>query len=173
MWSIDFGFAEISFVIIPKVFSFVKHILSIFPENFGDTVLEVNNMGFLRKTMFFLLGGTGYIGVELLWRGRSHISMFAAGGLCFLLLGRLTHTRLSPAVRCILGSGIITGVEMLTGLLVNRTYHIWDYRTMPLNFMGQICLPFSLLWIPLSLGAMVLYRQAERLTARSFPHHAP
>ena len=87
--------------------------------------------------------------------------MFAAGGLCFLLLGRLSRSRLSPAVRCILGSGIITAVEMLTGLLVNRQYQVWDYRSMPLNFMGQICLPFSLLWVPVSLGAMVLYRFVE------------
>ena len=115
-----------------------------------------------RKTGLFFLGGAGYVGLELLWRGRSHISMFAAGGICFLLLGRLQRTRLSPAVRCILGAGIITGVELLTGLLVNRSYRVWDYRHMPLNFLGQICLPFSLLWIPVSLGAMALYRCLDR-----------
>jgi len=130
----------------------------------------VKIMGFLRKLTLFLLGGAGYVGLEFLWRGRSHISMFAAGGLCFLLLGRLTHTKLSPAARCLLGAGIITAVELFTGLLVNRDYHVWDYRAMPLNFAGQICLPFSLLWIPLSLGAMSLYRQAERLTRRRFPY---
>ena len=118
-------------------------------------------MAIIRKAGLFLLGGGGYVGLELLWRGRSHISMFAAGGICFLLLGRLQRTRLSPAVRCILGAGIITGVELLTGLLVNRSYRVWDYRHMPLNFLGQICLPFSLLWVPVSLGAMALYRLLE------------
>ena len=114
-----------------------------------------------RKVGLFFLGGAGYVGLELLWRGRSHVSMFAAGGVCFLLLGRLQRTRLSPELGCILGAGIITGVELLTGLLVNRTYRVWDYRQMPLNFLGQICLPFSLLWVPVSLGAMALYRLLE------------
>ena len=119
-------------------------------------------MAMRRKTWLFLLGGGGYVGLELLWRGRSHVSMFAAGGICFLLLGRLQRTRLAPAVQCILGAGIITAVELLTGLLVNRTYRVWDYRQMPFNFLGQICLPFSLLWLPVSLGAMVLYRQLDK-----------
>ena len=39
--------------------------------------------------MLFLLGGTGYVLMELLYRGRSHYSMFLAGGVCFLLLGKL------------------------------------------------------------------------------------
>ena len=119
-------------------------------------------MAMIRKTGLFLLGGGGYVGLELLWRGRSHVSMFAAGGICFLLLGQLQRTRLAPAVQCVLGAGIITAVELLTGLLVNRTYRVWDYRQMPFNFLGQICLPFSLLWLPVSLGAMVLYRQLDK-----------
>lgn len=115
-------------------------------------------MGVLKKIWFFFLGGIGYVGLEFLWRGRSHISMFAAGGTCFLLLGALQKKKLPPAVQCLLGAGIITVVELTTGLLFNRHYQVWDYRRMPMNFLGQICLPFSFLWMPLSLGAMVLYR---------------
>jgi uncharacterized membrane protein len=122
-------------------------------------------MAIIRKAGLFLLGGGGYVGLELLWRGRSHVSMFAAGGICFLLLGRLQRTRLTPPLLCILGAVIITAVELLTGLLVNRTYRVWDYRQMPFNFLGQICLPFSLLWLPVSLGAMVLYRQLDKRCA--------
>ena len=104
------------------------------------------------------------MGLELLWRGRSHISMFLAGGLCFLLLGRLNRVqpRLPLALRCLVGAGIITTVELAAGLLTNRDYSVWDYRQLPLNFHGQICLPYSLLWIPVSLGAMGLYRLAEK-----------
>ena len=122
-------------------------------------------MAIIRKAGLFLLGGGGYVGLELLWRGRSHVSMFAAGGICFLLLGRLQRTRLAPTLQCVLGAGIITAVELLTGLLVNRTYRVWDYRQMPFNFLGQICLPFSLLWLPVSLGAMLLYRQLDKRCA--------
>ena len=86
--------------------------------------------------------------------------MFFAGGVCFLLLGKLNalRPRLKLPLRGIAGAGIITMVELAAGLLVNRNYRVWDYRHMPLNFRGQICLPFFLLWIPLSLGAMGLYR---------------
>ena len=119
-------------------------------------------MGFIRKSVLFLLGGAGYIGLELLWRGRSHVSMFFAGGTCFLLLGGLQKTKLSPAITCLLGAGVITAVELAAGLLVNRSFRIWDYRQMPVNFLGQICLPFSLLWVPVSFGAMLLYRYLER-----------
>ena len=52
---------------------------------------------------------------------------------------------------------MITLVELATGLLVNRDHHVWDYRESPMNYRGQICLPFSLLWIPLSVLGMALY----------------
>ena len=112
----------------------------------------------LYQVFLFFVGGSGYVGLELLWRGRSHISMFLAGGVCFLLLGRIERTRFSPSVKSLLGAAVITGVELLAGLLANRDYRVWDYRQMPFNFIGQICLSYSLLWIPVSLGAMWLYR---------------
>lgn len=117
-------------------------------------------MVILQKIGMFFLGGAGYVGLELLWRGRSHISMFLAGGICFLLLGKLSEVkpRLPLALRCLVGAGIITVVELAAGLLANRSYQVWDYRHMPFNFHGQVCLVYSLLWIPVSLGAMLLYR---------------
>lgn len=115
-----------------------------------------------RAARLFALGGTAYVGLELLWRGRSHGSMFAAGGTCFLLLGGLHRTRLSMATKSLLGAGVITAVELGVGLLANRRYTVWDYRGMPANFKGQICLPYSLLWVPVSLMAMELHRLADK-----------
>ena len=89
--------------------------------------------------------------------------MFAAGGLCFLLLGKLGKHRRPLGVKALLGSVVITAVELLTGLLFNRHYSVWDYRDMPLNLWGQICLPFSAMWAPLSLAAMMLYRKLSGL----------
>ena len=83
--------------------------------------------------------------------------MFFAGGTCFLLLGKLGKVTKNPLTRAFVGAGIITGVEFLTGLLVNRNYRVWDYRDMPLNIKGQICIPFCLLWLPVGLGAILLY----------------
>lgn len=116
-------------------------------------------MNLWKKSVLFCLGGCGYVTLELLWRGRSHGSMFVAGGLCFLLIGQLgqVRPRLPVPARMMVGSGIVTVVELGTGLLVNRSYEVWDYRDQPGNFLGQICPVFSLLWIPVSLGAIVLY----------------
>jgi len=121
-------------------------------------------MRICKGVLFFLLGGAGYVALEYLWRGRSHGSMFLAGGTCFLLLGKLDslRPRLPLLVRGMVGAGIITMVELLAGLMFNRDYRVWDYRHLPVNFHGQICLWFSLLWIPVSLGAMGLYRRLAK-----------
>lgn len=120
-----------------------------------------------KDMLLFSLGGSAYVALELLWRGRSHSSMFLAGGSSFLLLGRLNRRtgHLPALLRGTAGAGIITAVELITGLTANRSYQVWDYRSMPLNFMGQICLPFSLLWFPLSLAAMALYEKLETITS--------
>lgn len=122
---------------------------------------EVVVVKFWKAVLLFIVGGLGYVGLECLWRGWSHGSMFLAGGSCFLLLGKLDRTqpRLPWPARALMGGLIITSVEFLAGLLFNRSYRVWDYRQMPMNFYGQICLPFSLLWLPISLGAMALYRR--------------
>lgn len=121
-------------------------------------------MDFLKKAALGCFGGGVYVGLELLWRGRSHISMFAAGGVCFLLLGQLCRIR--GPIRLALGPVVITAVELATGLLVNRDYSVWDYRSLPGNFLGQICPAFTVLWLPLSLIAMAVYPRLERLLDR-------
>ena len=124
-------------------------------------------MEILRKTALGVLGGGAYVGLEYLWRGYSHGSMFAAGGICFLLLGQVRRT---PAlIRPLLGAAVITGVELVTGLMVNQDYQVWDYRRNPGNFLGQICPAYTLLWLPLSLIAMALYPHADRLVRRFTP----
>lgn len=108
-----------------------------------------------KKPALFCLGGMAYVGLEYLWRGRSHISMFLAGGTCFLLLGKLPRWNRLP--RAVAGSAVITAVELLFGLVVNRRYTVWDYRGLPGNFLGQVCILYSLLWIPVAAVAMKLH----------------
>lgn len=119
-------------------------------------------MKLLQKPILFCLGGGLYGSLELLWRGRTHMSMLLLGGGCFLLLGRLRKIRLPIPVLTVLGAAFVTLAELGTGLLFNRNYAIWDYRQAPLNFMGQICLPYSLLWMPVSLMGMTVYGWAEK-----------
>ena len=129
-------------------------------------------MKFWRKTVLFYLGGCTYVGLELLWRGRSHGSMFVAGGVCFVLIGNLPRLRLP--FRALVGAGVITLVELITGLLVNRKYTVWDYRSLPGNFLGQICPLFTLIWIPLAALAIWLYGVLDRqlLNAECKMHNA-
>ena len=87
--------------------------------------------------------------------------MFLAGGIGFLLLGRLTKDRLPPWAEVLIGAGIITMIELAAGLLFNREYTVWDYRDAPLNLWGQICLPFTLLWMSVSGFAMWVYTKIE------------
>ena len=89
--------------------------------------------------------------------------MFFAGGTCFLLLGKLKP--LPPWAKAVVGAGIITAVELAAGLLINRKYTVWDYRNAPFNFMGQICLPYSLLWMPVALAGIELYGLLDRKKA--------
>ena len=92
-------------------------------------------------------------------------SMFLAGGSCLLLVGHLEETepKLPLPLRVISGAGIITMVELATGLLFNRRYTVWDYRNVPGNYRGQICLPFCLLWIPISALAGKCYLLLHKL----------
>ena len=122
-------------------------------------------MSIWKRGLIFLTGGAVYYGLELLWRGRSHVSMFAAGGLCLLLVGHLGEVkpRLPLPLRVILGTGIITVVELGMGLLVNRSYRVWDYRGLPGNLWGQICPQFMILWLPLSWLAIWVYEKMKNM----------
>ena len=156
----SFGCAEISFVIISLSLQFVKTFIRIFTKNNVNNYPGVIIVKRIKYLLLFSAGGLGYMGLELLWRGWSHRTMFFAGGTCFLLLGRLRNQ--PPWLQAAAGAGVITAVELAAGLLLNRQYGIWDYRNVPLNFMGQICLPYSLLWMPVGLGGATLYRLMDK-----------
>lgn len=82
---------------------------------------------FFYYLFLFLLGGQSYCTVEIITRGRTHYSMFFAAGLIFLYI-RVT--------------------EFIFGCIFNLKYSlaVWDYSNQPFNVLGQICLPFSILW---------------------------
>ena len=106
----------------------------------------------------FLIGALGYPAMELAFRGRTHYSMALAGGAAVWLMSELREIRMPFLVKAgVCGAGI-TAVEYLCGCIWNRQYKVWDYRKVPLNFHGQICLPYSLLWCGLSAGFMLSQR---------------
>ncbi len=103
----------------------------------------------------FLIGAIGYPLLELAWRRRTHPSMALAGGLSAALIHRIGRTSLHPLAKVLLCGAGITGVEAACGLVWNRRHQVWDYRHMPLNWRGQVCLPFSLAWCGLSAAYLL------------------
>lgn len=105
--------------------------------------------------LLLLLGGESYYCMELLYRGRSHWSMMLCGALSFLAIYRLNerHPQKPLLLRALAGASIITGLEFVTGCVVNlwMDWKIWDYSKLPYHVLGQICLPFSILWFLLCI----------------------
>lgn len=116
----------------------------------------------LCKNLFlFITGGILYYLIEIIWRGHSHFSMFLVGGLCFVLIGEINEyiSWETPVyVQSILGSIIITTIEFISGCILNIWHglDVWDYSNIPFNLLGQICLPFSILWVFVSFAAILL-----------------
>ena len=50
------------------------------------------------------------------------------------------------AVSFLVNQVVCTSIDYLTGMVANRNYELWDYRNMPFNFQGQICLQNSLVY---------------------------
>ena len=109
----------------------------------------------------FIVGGILYYCIEIAWRGFSHWTMMILGGICFVLCG-MTNEPIpweTPLWKqMILCSGIITGLELIAGLILNvwLGLGIWDYSSMPFSLYGQICLPYAVLWMFLSVPAIML-----------------
>lgn len=102
----------------------------------------------------FLLGAIGYPLLEILFRGRTHPSMALAGGLGCMAIRRIGRMRAPLPCRSVLCGLAITGIEAGCGLIWNRRHQVWDYCRMPLQWRGQVCVPYTLLWCLLS-GALM------------------
>lgn len=107
----------------------------------------------------FFIGGALYVLLELVYRRRSHVSMFLAGGGAFLLLHALfSRSEMPFLLKPLLGMALITAVEFIAGYVVNIKLKrgVWDYSNARFNLYGQICLKYSLLWALLTLPAAFL-----------------
>ena len=113
-----------------------------------------------KYAVLFYLGGMSYVLLELIWRGWSHGSMFVVGGLCFLLIGSIDRVfpEMPLLMQGVLGACLVTAMELVSGLFLNRFLGlgVWDYSSLPYNFMGQVCMAYFFLWIVVSWAAVVL-----------------
>lgn len=111
-----------------------------------------------RYFYLFLIGGGIYILIEMLYRGRSHFSMFLAGGLSVVLIRLVCGRIRNLLLRCLAGGIIITAVELAFGIVFNMWLGlgVWDYSHLPYNIMGQVCPYFTLIWSVLTIPALWL-----------------
>ena len=119
-------------------------------------------MWILRKHLVLAAtGGLLYVILELVWRGRSHWTMFMLGGLCFVALGLINEVLpwdMPLWQQVLVGAAIVTVLEFVIGCVVNiwLGWLVWDYSGLPGNILGQICPQYCLLWLPVSLAGTVL-----------------
>lgn len=109
----------------------------------------------------FWFGGSFYVTLEVIYRQYSHISMLILAGLVFIIIDLLNEIwgwETSLILQILIGTVIATIGEFITGCVVNLWLglNVWDYSNLPFNLYGQVCLQFTLIWMPIILLAIVL-----------------
>lgn len=114
----------------------------------------------------YSLGAIVYCLIEVLFRGFTHWTMGLTGGAALLGIYSVNEKYKDVPLykRCFMDCGIITVLELLVGLLVNKVFrmHVWDYSARPLNLFGQICPLFSFLWFLLCFPACLLCKLLKK-----------
>ena len=129
----------------------------------------------IQNLAVFAIGGLSYPLLELIWRGHTHWSMMLAGGVCMVIMFEFynTYSNMSLLNRALVGAFIITSVEFVFGCVLNYwlKMDVWDYSGIRFNFMGQICIMYTLLWgilsIPVSVLCIRLKAMFERVDLNS------
>lgn len=131
----------------------------------------------IKPVTLFTFGGVAYVLIELLFRGYSHWTMFVLGGILFIeigLLNELFSWDMSLLFQGVIGSVIITISEFVAGVILNLwlNLNVWDYSNMPFNILGQVCLPFSLIWIFVAVAAVIFDDYLRYwLFKEEYPHY--
>jgi len=121
--------------------------------------------GFMKSlseyAILFYVCGSAYITIEIFYRNYTDISMFFLGGLAGVLIGGVNYWlpwEMPFVLQMAVGGAIVTALELAAGLVLNvhLGLAIWDYGHLPLNFMGQICLLYGVIWVGLSAAAILL-----------------
>ena len=122
----------------------------------------------LERAMLFLLGGGGYLAIELAWRGASHWTMFLAGGICLCVLQALAGRPVCLPLAAGAGAAAVSGLEVCIGLACREVLHIavWDYSAEWGNLAGLVCPRYCLYWFLLCGWVILVLRVARRFTVR-------
>lgn len=115
----------------------------------------------IKNIILFYFGMTTYMFIEQLYRNYTFLIMGICGGLAVVLLDKLNNYiswDMDILIQGCIGSALITLMEFIIGNLyiIGVLPKMWDYSNTFMNYKGIICLPFSLLWILLSIIAIIV-----------------
>ncbi|MBP3867298.1 MAG: putative ABC transporter permease [Eggerthellaceae bacterium] len=66
-------------------------------------------------------------------------------------------------VSVVVTAAVCTTVDFTCGMICNQNYEVWDYRALPFNFMGQVCLQNSTVYtVAASLILWIFYPLMDR-----------
>lgn len=115
----------------------------------------------LSNIVLFAVGFCAYITMEVIFRGYSFPLMGICGGLAMVIIDKINNKiswNIDLLIQGILGAILITLFEFIIGelYLSGILPQMWDYSNVAMNYKGIICLPFSCLWIVISILAALL-----------------
>ena len=123
--------------------------------------------------LIYFLGSVAYQWIEILWRGYTHWTMGIVGGVCLVIIYRANcrFENLYLPIKAGLSALVITTVELLSGVVINKIFHmhVWDYSNLPFNLWGQISLVYSVLWFFLCIPAIILCKIIRHCIFRALP----
>lgn len=107
----------------------------------------------MRLIFFYCFAGGLYMTLELIYRQFTDYTMFyLAGfiGLLLLVINEWLDYNTDFLLQVFVCGSCALLSELICGVIFNADFHIWDYRDLPFNFMGQIQLYFAVIWYVLS-----------------------
>lgn len=115
--------------------------------------------------LLLCFAGYLYVCLELLFRGRSDVSMLFVATACsipVIFLNNIFNYEMDFLLQIIVCTLTTTTIEYIAGqFFINKDHQIWDYSNMPFNLNGQICLRFMLVWMILSAIVIPLFDYLE------------
>ena len=113
-------------------------------------------------TIFIIIGLT-YVGIEMIVRGRSDVSMIICAGIIGVIVGLLNDIFSCDMLiqsQLSIGAIVATVCEGITGLILVAIYGfnpVWDYSGLCGTFFwGQCNIWFSLIWVGLVFVAILI-----------------
>lgn len=116
----------------------------------------------IKNILLFLVGYCAYIAIEVTFRGVSYLLMGICAGLSVIIIDKINDCiswDIDIILQGVIGSIVITIFELIIGEISLRTELLpimCNYSNVPLNFDGIICLPFSIIWIGLSIMGILV-----------------